>query len=208
VRDEFRVEVELDDEEHRFSLRERLRAVDLGDQARRGVGGNILVTRDGSRLFLYAASEAQAREAESVVRGLLSDEALSGEIAVTRWHPIEEEWKDASIALPATPEERQIEYARREAAEAREAELEGEFDWHVVAHVPSRDEAAALADWLAAQEVAVARRWKYVVAGELTEERAEELARLVRAEAPAGTEVRVEVNLADLPMPRFLFLPL
>jgi hypothetical protein len=208
VRDEFRVEVELDDEEHRFSLRERLRAVDLGDQARRGVGGNILVTRDGSRLFLYAASEAQAREAESVVRGLLSDEALSGEIAVTRWHPIEEEWKDASIALPATPEERQIEYARREAAEAREAELEGEFDWHVVAHVPSRDEAAALADWLAAQEVAVARRWKYVVAGELTEERAEELARLVRAEAPAGTEVRVEVNLADLPMPRFLFLSL
>ena len=208
MRDEFRVEVELDDEEHRFSLRERLRAVDLGDQARRGVGGNILVTRDGSRLFLYAASEAQAREAESVVRGLLSDEALSGEIAVTRWHPIEEEWKDASIALPATPEERQIEYERREAAEAREAELEGEFDWHVVAHVPSRDEAAALADWLAAQEVAVARRWKYVVAGELTEERAEELARLVRAEAPAGTEVRVEVNLADLPMPRFLFLSL
>jgi hypothetical protein len=88
VKDEFRVEVELDDAEHGFSFGERLRALDLDDDARERLGESIMVTRDGSRLFLYAASEPQAREAEQVVRSLVDADELSAEISVTRWHPI------------------------------------------------------------------------------------------------------------------------
>ena len=181
--DEFRVEVELDDEDHGYSFRELLRSLDLDDDARERLGRNVIVTRDGSRLFLYAANERQAREAERVVRELLSADELTATVSVTRWHPVEEEWKDPSIPLPRSDEERRAEYARREAVEASEAEAEGAFDWHVVAHLPSRDEAAELADRLAGRGAAVARRWRYVIAGALTRERAEELAEEIRAGA-------------------------
>jgi hypothetical protein len=206
VNDEFRVEVELDDDEHGYSFGERLRALDLDDEARERLGGRVLVTRDGSRLFLYAANEAQAREAAEIVRSLVNADELTAEIRVTRWHPVEEAWKDASIPLPRTPAEEEAEYAAREAAEGDEAEIEGEYDWHVVVHLPGRDEAAEVARRLEAEGEPVARRWRYVVVGVLTEERAEELAESLRAELPNDAEVSVEANLSDLRLPAFQFL--
>jgi hypothetical protein len=206
VDDEFRAEVELDDDEHGYSLGERLRALDLDDDARERLGGGVLVTRDGSRLFLYAASEVQAREAAEVVRKLAQDDELTAAIRVTRWHPIEEDWKDASIPLPRTPAEEEAEYAAREVAEAREADAEGEYDWHVVAHVPGRDDAAELTDRLEAEGLGVARRWRYVVVGAVTEESAEELAQRLRAELGEDVGISVEANLSDLHLPAFQFV--
>jgi hypothetical protein len=206
VNDEFRVEVELDDDEHGFSLGERLRALDLDDEVRERLGGRVLVTRDGSRVFLYAANEAQAREAAEIVRSLVDADELTAEIRVTRWHPVEEAWKDASIPLPRTPEEEEGEYAAREAAEAEEAEIEGEYDWHVVVRLPGRDEAVGVARQLEAEGVSVARRWRYVVAGVLTEEGAEQLAERLRAELPNEADISVEPNLSDLRLPTFQFL--
>jgi hypothetical protein len=205
VAEDFRVEVELDDEAHGYSLGERLRALNLDDAARKRLGPKVVVTRDGSKLFLYATEEPQAREAERVVRELLDAEGLTADIAVTRWHPVEEEWKDASVPLPRTPEEEQSEYAARESAEATEAETEGAYDWQVVAHLSRRDEAADLADLLAAEGLPVAHRWRYVVVGAVTEERAEELAARLRAQLQ-GSEVSVEANLSDLPVRPFHFV--
>jgi len=207
VSDEFRVEVELDDDEHGYSFGERLRALDLDDEARERLGRNVMVTRDGSRLFLYAATEPQAREAEQVVRSLVDENGLTAEIAVTRWHPVEGVWKDASIPLPVTPEEEQAEYTAREAAEKEEARLEGRFDWEVVIRLPGRDAAVDLADRLAAEGIPVVRRWRYVVAGAVTEEEAVELSERLRKELPEDADVRVEVDLTDLPRGPLQFLP-
>jgi len=207
VSDEFRVEVELDDDEHGYSFGERLRALDLDDEARERLGVNVMVTRDGSRLFLYAATEPQAREAEQVVRSLVDENELTAEIAVTRWHPVEEVWKDASIPLPATPEEEQAEYTAREAAEEEEVRVEGRFDWEVVIRLPGRDAAVELADRLAAEGIPVVRRWRYVVAGAVTEEEALELSERLRQELPEDAGVRVEVDLSDLPRGPLQFLP-
>jgi hypothetical protein len=207
MNDEFRVEVELDADEHGYSLRERLRALDLDDDARERLGRSVMVTRDGSRLFLYAASEAQAREAERVVRELVDTDDLTARISVTRWHPVEEAWKDASIPLPRTEEEEAAEYAAREVAEAAESEIEGEYDWHVVIRLPGRDQAAELAARLESEGIPVARRWRYVVAGALTEVRAEELADRLRSELPDDIEISVEANLSDVRLPIFQFLP-
>lgn len=206
MNDEFRVEVELDDDEHGYSLGERLRALDLDDDARERLGGRVLVTRDGSRLFLYAASDTQAREAAGLVRSLVDADELTAEVRVTRWHPIEQAWKDASIPLPRTPEEEEAEYAAREAAEAEEAAIEGRYDWQVVVHLPGRDEAMELADRLRGEGVPVARRWRYVRAGALTEERAEELAERLRRELSSDVDVYVEANLSDVRLPAFQFL--
>jgi hypothetical protein len=206
MEDEFRVEVDLDDHEHGYSLGERLRALDLDDDARERLEGGVMVTRDGSRIFLYAASEAAAREAVRTVRELVAADDLSAEINLTRWHPVEESWKDASEPLPATPEQERYEYAAREATEAEEARVEGRSDWQVVAHLPGRDQASELADRLAQDGVSVRRRWRYVVADALTEERAQELERRLRSELP-DADIRIEVDLSDVARSPLQFLP-
>ena len=204
--EEYRVEVELGDPEHGYSLRERLRALDLDDKARERLGRGVMVTRDGPRLFLYADSEAQARDAEQVVRDLVDAEELSAEVRVTRWHEIEEAWKDASIPLPASAQEAAAEYAAREAAEVAEAQIEGEYDWSVVVHLHERNAAIDLARRLKGESHPVQRRWRYVIVGVVTEERANELAAQLRSERP-DADVRVEVDLSDVARSPLQFLP-
>jgi len=119
--DEFRVEVELDDEHH-HSLGERLRSLDLDDEARERLGSRVIVTRDGSHVFLYANSSASCEEAERVVRELLVEDELTADVRSTRWHPVEAAWKDASEPLPETTEAIDAE------EEAREERQEDEDD--------------------------------------------------------------------------------
>jgi hypothetical protein len=207
MEDGFRVEVELDDEEHGYSIRERLRALDLDDRARERLGRGVMVTRDGTRLFLYAESGARAQEAERIVRELVESSGLTADLRVTRWHPVEEAWKELSAPLPATAAEQDAEYAAREAAESAEAEREGVYDWSVVVHLPGRGAAAALADVLAGEGLDVTRRWRYVVAGVPTEERAQELVERLQAELPEEADIRVEVDLSDVTRSPLQFLP-
>lgn len=112
--EEFRVEVELDDDEHHFTLNERLRAVDLDDEARERLGSRVIVTRDGSHLFLYAQSQASCEEAERVVRELIAEDELTASVRSTRWHPVEEDWKDVTEPLPSSPEELEAEQRARD----------------------------------------------------------------------------------------------
>lgn len=204
--DEWRVEVELDDERHGFSLGERMRATNFDGVVRRRLGRRIIVTRDGSRLFAYADEEARAHEAAQVLTELIAAEELSGQVKVTRWHPVEEAWKDASAPMPRTPEELDAERDRHEQAEAREATEEGGPDWLVRVEAPGRTEAVELERTLEAEGVPVSRRWSYLLAGALTEDDANELGQRIRAIAPDGSDVSVEVNPSDLPTPLFVFV--
>jgi hypothetical protein len=203
--DEWRVEVDLDDEEHGYGLGERLRAQDLDDEARERLGRRAVVTRDGSRVFLYTGGEPEAREAERVARELLAADDLTAQIAVTRWHPMEEAWKDASIPLPRTPEEEQEEAIRKEEAEWEEAEEEGSYDWMVKVALPGRSEAIELEQRLTGEGFPVHRRWRYVTVDVVTEERANELGSRLREELPEA-EVWVEANRDDIPSPAFVLL--
>ena len=203
--DEWRVEVDLYDEEHGYGLGERLRAQDLDDEARERLGRRAVVTRDGSRVFLYTGGEPEAREAERVARELLAADDLTAQIAVTRWHPMEEAWKDASIPLPRTPEEEQEEAIRKEEAEWEEAEEEGSYDWMVKVALPGRSEAIELEQRLTGEGFPVHRRWRYVTVDVVTEERANELGSRLREELPEA-EVWVEANRDDIPSPAFVLL--
>ena len=106
---EFRVEVALAEEGHGLSLGERLRALDLDDEARERLGSRVIVTRDGPHMFLYANTHESCAEAARVVRELLDADGLTGSVRATRWHPVAEEWKDADEPLPDTPEALQAE---------------------------------------------------------------------------------------------------
>ena len=204
--DEWRVEIDLDDEEHGYGLSERLRARDLDDEAQKRLGGRVMVTRDGPRVFLYAGSEDETREAERIARELVTDEDLTAEIRATRWHPVEEAWKDASIPLPRNEEEEREELDRKEAAEWQEAVEEGSFDWMVKVELPSGAEAAELADRLKSEGYRVHRRWRYVTVDVVTEEQANELASSLRDVLPPGSEVWVDANPDDIPTPVFVLL--
>jgi hypothetical protein len=204
--DEWRVEIDLDDEEHGLGLGERLRAHDLDDEARKRLGGRVVVTRDGPRVFLYAGQEQEAREAERVARELVTAENLTADIAVTRWHPVEEAWKDASIPLPQTPEGEQEELRLKEEAKWQAAEREGSYDWLVKIALPGRAEAAQLEARLDGEGLPVHRRWRYVTLDVVTEERANELATRLRDELPDETEIWVDASPNDIPNPAFVLL--
>jgi hypothetical protein len=203
--DEWRVEVDLDDPDHGYTLGERLRSLDLDAEAANRLGRKVIVTRDGSRMFLYAGTEEQAREAERVARELVAQEDLSARISLTRWHPVEEAWKDASIPLPRTEREREAEYERREEAEEREAEAEGAYDWEVRVDLPSLHDTRELAGRLRDEGLEVKRRWRHLLIGAPTEERAAEIGERIRAESPEGTEVHVEPT-RGVPHPVFVLI--
>ena len=204
--DEWRVEVDLDDEEHGYSLGERLRAHDLDDEARARLGGRVVVTRNGPRLFLYAASEERAHEAERIVRELVAAEELTAELALTRWHPMEGDWKEAAIPLPRTAAEEREERLHLEESERVEAAEEGSHDWWVKVELRGRGDAAEQAEKLRSQGLVVHRRWRYLTIEVLTEEAANELAGHLRPPLTADATIYIEANPDDLANPVFVLL--
>jgi hypothetical protein len=201
--EDWRVEVELDDEEHGYPLSERLRAGDLDDEARERLGESVVVSRDGSRIFLYAATEEQAREAERVIRDQLAADDLTGDLRTTRWHSVEQDWKDPSIPLPTSPEGVEEERDRREAAEEQEAARTGSWDWHVRVELPHRGDAVDLARSLEGEGLRVHRRWRYVTVDMASEEAARELTDRLAGTLPEDVELTVETKPPD---PVFVFL--
>lgn len=199
--EDWRCEVDLDDDAHGFSLGERLRSLDLDDEARRRLGRHVTVTRDGSRLFLYTNTREEADEAVRVVEELAAGDRLTAEIRITRWHPAEEEWKDASLPLPRTEGEREAERDQLEARERREVEAGGGYEWHVHVRAPDGAAAEELERRLREQQLPVQRRWRYLTVGALTEEDANELAARISEEIPGGT---VGVEPTDVPSPLFV----
>ncbi len=204
--DEWRVEVTLEEDEHGRSVGDRLRTLDLDNEARKRLGGSVIVTRDGPQLFLYAWHEQSAREAEQVVRDLLEKESLAGEVLLTRWHPVEEAWKPASEPLPETGDDAELEAERHRRAEAEQHAESGEYNWQVVIELPSLHDTLDFARELEKRGLPVKRRWRYLLVGALTEEDAMELGRQIEAEVPEGGTVGIRANPEDFPLPVFVQL--
>jgi hypothetical protein len=202
-RDEWRVEVALDRDEHADTLSGALHDLQLDNEARKRLGGSVIVTRDGPLLFVYAWHEQSAQEAERVVKDIMEHEKLVGEVRVMRWHPIAEEWKDAEEPLP------QDEAARAE--EMREAEVEGlrsaaqgEYPWEVMIELPHVRDTFKLAEQLRLEGLPVKRRFRYLLVGANSEDDAVELGKRLEEEAPDDARVGVRGNPDDMPLPAFV----
>ncbi len=204
--EEWRVEVHLEDEGHGLTLGDRLRALDLDDEARKRLGERVVVTRDGPRMFLYTSSEATAAEAERVARDLASGEGLEAKTRITRWHPDEEEWLDASKPMPQTEEERAAERREAEVREEREAAISGRDEWELRVDLHSLADTRELSSRLTEAGIRHHRRWKHVLIGAATEEHAAELADRVRELAPSEPEMHVEPAPGSMPHPAFVFI--
>jgi hypothetical protein len=192
VAEDWRITVDFDDEGDGTQLVEWLAARDFESDERDRFGGRVAVSRDGPRVFLYADTEELARDADGIVRALLSSEGRQARIALERWHPVEQDWQDAAIPLPQTEEEVHAEHERQQAREAAESLESGEAEWEVRVSLPSREATHDLADRLEGEGIPVTRRTTFLLVGAVNQDEATALAERLRAEAPEGATVEVE----------------
>jgi hypothetical protein len=192
VADDWRITVDFDDEGDGTELVEWLAARRFEAEELDKLGGRVVVSRDGSRVFLYADSEALARDADGIVRALLSSEGRQARISLERWHPVEQDWKDAALPLPQTDAEIAVEHERQQAREAAESLASGQAEWEVRVSLPSREATDDFADRLEAEGIPVTRRATFLLVGAVNRDEATALAERLRTEVPEGATVEVE----------------
>ena len=192
------------------ALRERLDAEGLEHELSRAFDDRVIVSRNGTTLFLYAGDREQAEKAKALVEQLAQEHAEEVEVSFTRWHPEAEEWRPADEPLPTDTAAQGAEHAARVAREREESEASGYPEYEVRIDLPSHREAKELVERLSAEGLPSVHRWKYVLLGTADEDSADELAERVRAEVPPGSTVVVEGTWreADAERPRspFAFL--
>jgi hypothetical protein len=198
--DDWRVTVTFTEQSGGGRLRKALHVHEVDDEARELLGDRVVVSEADGVVFLYTTTRESAREAERVVRGILAAYDLDAELAIDRWHPIEERWEDEQVLLPASESEAEAEEERRELDEIAVSEELGGALWEVRIELDSRRDAVALADRLEAEAgellpgwtFSVLRRWNCLLIGADTEDQAGELARALQAQLPPGATLQVE----------------
>ena len=108
--EEFRVEVVLGDEEHRLTLWQRFRAMDLDEDAQKELGSQVTVTRDGNRMLLYTHTLEDALAAERTARALVARDNLKAEYTITHWNESEQDWTAPDV--PVGPHDAASEAAK------------------------------------------------------------------------------------------------
>ena len=184
AQDDWRVRIELPDEEGAHGLLERLRlaqsdAEELADELRRH---RLAVSRDGDTIFVYASTGMQAEQAARIIEEELNDEGLTPARFVTeRWLGDEERWDDE----PAVPD------VEEELLERGYAPLE------VRVETETLEEANDLTDQLRREGFDVSRTFRYVIVGTEDRQQAVELAQRVHGEVEPGGELVYEVQPAN-----------
>jgi hypothetical protein len=182
----------LSDPSHAQRLAVALHDHEVEEDARRRLGGRVVVSVEGDRLFLYAGTENAAREAETVLTQVLARHSLkAGGTVIERWHPEEEEWQSASVAMPQTEAEREAEHERLEQEETQQSLKTGHALWEVRVALPSHRETVELGRRLQSEGRSVIRRWTLLVLGTNDEDDAHALAQAIAKEAPADAKVTI-----------------
>jgi len=181
MRDDWRIRIELPDEEGARGLLERLGLArgDAEELAKELREHRLAVSRDGDTVFVYAAGGMQAEQASRVVEQELQEEGLTPSRFVTeRWLRDEERWND-DAAQPDVEEDL----------------LErGYAPWEVRVESESLRGAHDLARRLRDEGYDVSRTFTYVIAGTETREQALELARRIHGRVEPGGELVYEVQ--------------
>jgi hypothetical protein len=191
VDDDWRVSATIQQQEHAPRLADALRELRVEDDVHARLGRRVAVSVGDSQIFLYAATREAAREAERVVREVLTEHGVEADFALARWHPLAEEWEPADVPLPRTPDERTAEHERLARRDAEKSQSSGIAQWEVRVELASHRQAVALAEQLE-RDYSVVRRWRFLLVGASNEDEAKELAEQIAATAPQGSLVAVE----------------
>jgi hypothetical protein len=190
--DDWRVTVDFDDEGDGAQFAERLAAFELEAEERERLGDRVIVSRDGPRVFLYTDAEERARAVHETVSARIESEGLSAVTAFERWHPVEQAWKDASVAMPRTDEQLEAEHERLQEREAAESLETGRSQWEVRVELASHEDTVALAERLESEGIPLVRRYTFLLAGAVNEDDARALAERLERGVPEGARIAVE----------------
>lgn len=178
--DDWRIRIELPDEEGARGLLERLGLArsDADELAAELRAHRLAVSQDGDTVFVYASTGMQAEQASRIVEQELTDEGLTPSRFVTeRWLRDEDRWDDE-------PDQPDVEEELLE---------RGYAPWEVRVETKTLGEADELAEQLRDEGYDVSRTFTYVIAGTASREEAVELARRVHGQVEPGGELVHEV---------------
>ena len=192
MNDDWRVQIDFREEGHAQALPDRIEAVEMGHDLKRTYQDRVIVSRNGSRVFLYAGDREQAEQAQLLIEGLAQEHGWQLESELRHWHPIAEEWESPDEPLPEDVAAQRAEREELMARERQEAEERGYPEFEALADLPSRKEASQLAERLQAEGLPCVHRWKWLAVGATDEDSAKAIAERIRMEAPIGTQVAVQ----------------
>jgi hypothetical protein len=175
--DDWRIRIEVAEEEHASGLLARLGS-ELGSEARELAREleerRLAVSRDGETVFVYAASRPEAEQAEAVVRAELREHGVEARTSrIEHWLSDEERWDDEPPGETWEAEEVHRGYA----------------PWEVRVTCNSREEARELSERLEGEGYRPERRFTYVIVGVETRAEAETLAARLHGSVEPGGEL-------------------
>jgi hypothetical protein len=178
--DDWRIRIEVEEEEHAAGFLERLTG-DLGSEAQELAKNleshRLAVSRDGNTVYVYAATRAAAESALAVVEAELREHEVEAKTSkVEHWIDEEDRWDDEPPG--ETWEEEELD--------------RGFAPWEVRVECPSHDEARKLAEQLESEGYKPERRFQYLIVGTATREDADALAERLHGDVEAGGEVAAE----------------
>lgn len=186
--DDWRLQIDFRDDGPVDALQDRLDAEDLEHDLSEAFRDRVIVSNNGTTIFLYAGDREQAERARALVERLCKEDEEEVTVDFRRWHPIAEDWKPAEEEMPDEPGEERAERQEAIARELKETEERGYPEFEVRIDLAGRDEAKRFAERLRGEGLPVVRRWKFVLVGAIDEEHAKELAERLRLEAPPGSQ--------------------
>jgi hypothetical protein len=177
AQDDWRIRIEVEEEEHASGLLDRLSG-DLDSEARELAkdleSHRFVVSRDGDTVFVYTATRAEAESAHAVVEAQLRARGIEARTSgVEHWIDEEDRWDDEPPGETWEEEELDRGYA----------------PWEVRVECASRQEAGELADRLETEGYKPERRFNYLIVGTASRDEADALATRLHGEVEAGGEV-------------------
>jgi hypothetical protein len=210
MNDDWRLQIDFRDDGPKDHLLDRLDAQDLEHDLSDAFHDRVIVSRNGTTLFLYAGDRQQAEKARDLIERLMREDGEEVEIDFRRWHPIAEEWRPADEPLPDDSDEDRTERHAAIEREVKEMEERGYPEFEVRVDLPSHQEAKRFAEQLRAEGLPAVHRWRYLLVGAVDEVQASELAERIRGEAPQGSKTVAEgtwqAAYAERPHSPFSFL--
>lgn len=183
--DDWRIRIEVEQEEHAAGLLERL-AGELGSEARELAEElrerRLAVSHDGDTVFVYADSRTEAEQARRIVEAELRENGIEARTSrVEHWLDEEDRWDDEPPG--GTWEEEEL--------------ARGFAPWEVRIECPSRQAARELAGRLEAEGYKPERRFQYLIVGTSSREDADALAGRLHGEVEPGGELVYETGTTN-----------
>ena len=197
--DDWRLQIDLDDDGVAGNLADHLRAAELEHDLAVDIARRVIVSHEGERIFLYAGDREQFDLAQGVIQKYIDSKGWKATLELRHWHPVADEWEDPDAPLPTTDADKAAEHEQLMETEDEEtAARHGRAEFEVSVKFPTLHEARDFAKKLREEGLQPVRRFHYMVVGAADEDAAKELADRIRAEAPDDAEVKAEYSLREL----------